>query len=244
MRRSRKGSKSGARKSQARSASIRSPATESSGRPAASRISVELVRARESGEQRGEIGPLGRPPEPKVTERLTDDTLEEAGQAGRPHRIACRHDRPPILAAYYTARPARTQRSECGTGEFLWGRRGASGTLLREGGTHGYDPARVDAATARDARRRPGRDVRGRAAPPRLGRDRQRGARPRARVRRLPVEPGRHARRGARRAGQRVARRGGDAAPARGGRPAAGGPDPEAARRGLGREGFPRRADR
>ncbi len=112
------------------------------------------------------------------------------------------------------------------------------------GGGHGHDAAGTEAAAARDARRRPGRDVRGGAAAPRLGRHRQRGARPRAGLRRVPVEPGRDPRRGGGRAGQRAARGGRDAAAPRGGRAAPGRRDPEADRGHLGGEGFARRADR
>jgi hypothetical protein len=80
---------------------------------------VQLVRAGEPRQQRGEVGPLGRPAEPEVTERLADDALEEAGQTGRARRIAYRYYRPPILAPYYTAATGRDDGSERGSANFF-----------------------------------------------------------------------------------------------------------------------------
>src|SRR5262249_55845037 len=117
---------------------------------------VEFLGPREAGEQRREIGFFGWPAEPQVAERLANDALEETRQAGRPRRIACRHDRPPLLAAYYTVASSAEQPSPRGCGEILWVARGRGGKIWQEGGTHGDDPAGAEAPAARDARRRHG----------------------------------------------------------------------------------------
>ena len=69
---------------------------------------VELVRAREAGEQRGKVSPLGRPAEAQVAERLANNALEETRQLG----VGGGRLSPSLAsvpAAYYTAAPGTTQ---------------------------------------------------------------------------------------------------------------------------------------